>query len=68
MIKTGFDENPLDLLDGDGDDAIEMSILLDEKNKGNGGNRPSGKSGCCVLLLGLGSIGTYVWYFISSLI
>ena len=53
-----FDENPLDLLDGDGDDAVEMSILFDEDNKGKGGNQSSGNSGCCVLLLGLGSIGT----------
>jgi len=50
-----FDESPLDL-DGDGDDAVEMSLFFnnDEKNKKSGDNPPD-NSGCCLVLLGLGS-------------
>ncbi len=51
-------ESPLDL-DGDGDDAMEMSILFDddkdEKRLGQG-------SGCCVILVGLtGSLAVVAW-------
>lgn len=50
-----FDESPLDL-DGDGDDAVEMSLFFnnDEKNK-KSGDSPPDNSGCCLVLLGLGS-------------
>ena len=46
-----FDKDPLDLLDDDGDGVIEMGLFFDEdgKNKQSGG-RPSGNSGCCVVL------------------
>ncbi len=45
------DKDPLDLLDDDGDGAIEMCLLFDEdeKNKQSGG-RPPGNSGCCIVL------------------
>ena len=51
-----FDEDPLGLLDDDGDGVIEMGLFFDEDEKNNeNGNKPPGKSGCCVLLLGVGT-------------
>ena len=57
-----FGESPLDL-DGDGDDAIEMCMFFDEDGKSKqGGSKPPGNSGCCVVFLALGaSIGMTVW-------
>ncbi len=46
-----FDEDPLDLLEDDGDGMIEMGLLLDEDGK----TKPPGNGGCCVVLLGLGT-------------
>ena len=46
-------DDPLDLLDDDGDGAVEMSLLEEEeKQKKKGGGH---KSGCCVVLLLLGA-------------
>ncbi len=51
-----FDEDPLDLLEDDGDGVIEMGLFFDEDEKGNdSGRKPSGNSGCCVVLLGMGA-------------
>jgi len=64
-----FDENPLDILDGDGDDAVEMNILFDDNDKGKqSGNKSSRNSGCCVLLFCIGAVGTSVWYGLNFLI
>ena len=51
-----FDEDPLDLLEDDGDGVIETCLFFDEdgKDKVSGGKLP-GNSGCCVLLMSLGS-------------
>jgi hypothetical protein len=60
-----FDDDPLDLLEDDGDGVIEMSLLEEEeKLKKGGGN----KSGCCVIFLMLGaSLGMVGWY-VSQLV
>jgi hypothetical protein len=51
-----FDEDPLDLLDDDGDGVIETCLFFDEDGKDKqSGNKPPGKGGCCVLLLGVGT-------------
>jgi hypothetical protein len=49
------DEDPLDLLEDDGDGVIETCLFFDEDGKDKqSGNKPPGKSGCCVVLLGVG--------------
>ena len=46
-------EDPLDLLEDDGDGVIEMCLLdEEEKLKKGGGNN---NSGCCIIFLALGS-------------
>ena len=55
-----FDEDPLDLLEDDGDGVIEMGLFFDEDKQS--GNKPPGNSGCCVVFLAIGtSIGTAAW-------
>ena len=49
-----FDDSPLDL-DGDGDDAMEMCLFFDDDDKKNKRRKPSGNSGCSVVLLAIGS-------------
>ena len=58
-----FGEDPLDLFDDDGDGVVEMCVLFDEDGKNKqGGAKPSGNSGCCVVFWALGaSIGMTVW-------
>ena len=48
-----FDEDPLDLLEDDGDGVIEMDLFFDEDKQS--GNKPPGGGGCCVVLLGMGT-------------
>ena len=51
-----FDEDPLDLLDDDGDGVIEMGLFFDDDKKGNdSGSKPPVNSGCCVVILGMGA-------------
>ncbi len=51
-----FDEDPLDLLEDDGDGVIEMGLFFDEDEKDKqSGNKPPGGGGCCVVLLGMGT-------------
>ena len=45
-------DDPLDLLNDDGDGVIEMSILEEEEKLKKGGYN---KSGCCIIFLALGS-------------
>ena len=40
-------DDPLDLLDDDGDGVIEISLLEEEEKRKKGGS--NNKSGCCVL-------------------
>ena len=46
-------DDPLDLLDDDGDGVIEMSLLEEEEKLKKSGS--SNKSGCCVVFLLLSS-------------
>ncbi len=51
-----FDGDPLDLLDDDGDGVIEMGLFFDEDEKNKqSGIKPPGNSGCCIVLLGIGT-------------
>jgi hypothetical protein len=53
-----FNENPLDLLEDDGDGVIETCLFFDEDEK----DKPPGGGGCCVVFLAIGtSIGTAAW-------
>ena len=47
-------EYTLDLLDGDGDDAMEMCLFFDDDKK-NKIRKPPSNSVCCVVLLAIGS-------------
>jgi hypothetical protein len=56
MNMEDFDEDPLDLLEDDGDGVIEMGLFFDDDKKGNdSGSEPPGNSGCCVVILGMGA-------------
>ncbi len=58
-----FDEDPLDLLEDDGDGVIEMGLFFDEDEKSKqGGNKPPVGVGCCVVLLGMGSSMSAGWW------
>jgi hypothetical protein len=46
-------DDPLDLLDDDGDGVVEMSIFEEEKKLKKGGS--NNNSGCCIIFLALGS-------------
>ena len=51
-----FDEDPLDLLDDDGDGVIEMGLFFDEDEKEQqSGKKPPGNRGCCVIFLAVGA-------------
>ena len=50
-IMTDFDEDPLDLLDDDGDGVVEMCLFFDENNKKKQGKIPRHNNGCCVVFL-----------------
>ena len=63
------DDSPLDILDGDGDDAMEMCLFFDDDDKKNKASKPPGNSGCCVVLLAIGSslagAAWGIYYFIT---
>ena len=48
-----FDEDPLDLLEDDGDGVIETAIFFDEEEQKKEG--PPQNAGCCIVFLLLGS-------------
>ena len=48
-----FDEDPLDLLEDDGDGVIETTLLLDEDAENQ--QQPAKNSGCAVVLMVLTS-------------
>ena len=62
-------DSPLDF-DGDGDDAVEMSLFFDENGKKKShGSQPPSNSGCCVVLLALGGVAsTMIWSITEILI
>jgi len=51
-----YDEDPLDLLEDDGDGVIDTILFFDEDEEKREGFRPPQKSGCCVVLILIGSI------------
>ncbi len=50
-----FDEDPLDLLEDDGDGVNEMCLLFDENEKKQNSQKPPQGTGCSVLLLCMGA-------------
>ena len=58
-------DDPLDLLDDDGDGVVEISLMEEEKGTKDGRNN---KSGCCVVLLLLGSLVTLTGWLMSWMI
>jgi len=64
-----FDEDPLDLLEDDGDGVIETCLFFDEDGKDKqSGKKPPGKSGCCVVLLAVGASSIIIGYTFKFLI
>ena len=59
-------DDPLDLLDDDGDGVIEMCLLEEEEKLKKGGNKKS--SGCCVVFLLISSSLTIAGWCMSKLI
>jgi len=53
-----FEDDPLDLLEDDGDGVIETILLLDEDEK----KTDQLKTGCSVLLLAAGSMVGVGWW------
>ena len=49
------DEDPLDLLEDDGDGVNEMCLLFDEDSKKENSKVPPQKTGCGVVLLLMGA-------------
>ena len=58
-------DDPLDLLDDDGDGVIEISLLEEEEILKKGG---SNKSGCCVVFLMLSSSLLVAGWCVSQVI
>ena len=64
-----FENSPLDILDEDGDDAVEMNLFFDDDGEKNqGSNKPDGNSGCCVPLFLISTSITGATIIISKLI
>lgn len=49
-----FEESPLDILDGDGDDALEMCLFFDKDDEARK-RKPGNNTGCSFILLAAGS-------------
>ncbi|MEA3548294.1 MAG: hypothetical protein U9R66_11600, partial [Thermodesulfobacteriota bacterium] len=62
-----LDEDPLDLLDDDGDGVVEMCLLFDDdgKNKQTG-SKPLNNSECCVTLLIFGGAASAMTWGITK--
>ena len=59
-------DDPLDLLDDDGDGVIEMSLLEEEEKHPKGGRNKN--NGCCVVFLLISSSLTIAGWCMSKLI
>ena len=57
-----FDEDPLDLLEDDGDGVIEMGLFFDEEQKKGEGDGSRHNGGCCVVLLVVGASSIIIGY------
>ncbi len=54
-----YDEDPLDLLEDDGDGVVEMGLFFDDDGQKGSDKNNSSNKGCCVTLFLLsGSIAT----------
>ena len=62
---SDFDD-PLDLLDDDGDGVVEMSLLEDEEKRNKTGS--SNKNGCCFIFLILSSSLVITGWYVCQLI
>ncbi len=63
-----FDDDPLDLLDDDGDGVIEMCLFFDEDKKQGKGSGPQNNGGCCVVLLAVGASSIVIGYTFKFLV
>ncbi len=63
-----FDEDPMDLLEDDGDGVVEMGIFFDEDKESGSNQSPQGKSGCSIILLLTGGTMTTIGYGVSKLL
>ena len=64
-----FHEDPLDLLDDDGDGVSETCLFFDEDGEDKqGGGKPPGNSGCCVVILCVGVSMAMVGWGLTKLI
>lgn len=55
-----FDDDPLDLLEDDGDGVIETILMEDEEKP------VQHRTGCAVLLIGVSSTAGTVWWVIEK--
>lgn len=60
-------DDPLDLLNDDGDGVIEMCLLEEEENKQKGNNNPK-NTGCCIVLLAFGTSTLVTFWGIAQFI
>ena len=67
-MMDDFDDDPLDLIDDDGDGVIEMSLFFDEEQKKEKGNGPRHNGGCCVVLLAVGTSSFVIGYTFKFLV
>ncbi len=64
-----FNEDPLDLLEDDGDGVNEMCMFFDEDVEDKqGGGKPPSNSGCCVVLLTIGGSMAMVGWGLAKFI
>ncbi len=59
-----YDEDPLDLLEDDGDGVVEMGLFFDDDQKEGNKNSPPNR-GCCVALCMLSGSITAIGFGIS---
>ena len=59
-------DDPLDLLDDDGDGVVEISLIEEEEKHPKGGRNKN--SGCCIVFLLISSSLTIAGWCVSQLI
>lgn len=62
-----FDEDPLDLLEDDGDGVNEMCLFFDEDEKKQNSQKSPQGTGCSVILLFMGTGAVSAGFFITKL-
>lgn len=63
-----FDEDPLDLLEDDGDGVVEMGLFFDHDGQKGSNQNNSSKGGCCVVLCMLSGSIAAIGFGISRFI